>query len=312
MLSRSAALFLVSISAASLVTVGASCNGDTVVRQDAAVSPATTKPSSSGGSGGLSSSSKSSGGGTTGSTSSSASSLGGSGGQSSGGQSKAGASGGNSASSSSAKSGGRGPDSTSTATSSSGRPVDAAAFDAPAGHEAGPPACNDITSNNRLAVYYYTGSQAQTQDLAIHMALINYTALTARLSQVKVRYWFTDEGAGTPNLLQMYYTPESLAKITTRFVPANPPRIGADTVLEFTFSAKPDAGVSFVEITDFNLAFHKDGYAGTFDQANDYSYDGKLTKALGPNPKITAYIGDELAWGCEPPIAPPDAGSSGD
>jgi hypothetical protein len=25
-----------------------------------------------------------------------------------------------------------------------------------------------------------------------------------------------------------------------------------------------------------------------------------LTKALGPNPKITAYVNGVLAWGCEP------------
>jgi hypothetical protein len=101
----------------------------------------------------------------------------------------------------------------------------------------------------------------------------------------------------------MNYKPPWITKITTRFVPATPLRTGADTVLEFTFSANPDAGVTFIETTEFNFNIHKDGYAGTFNQANDYSFDASLNKSFAPNPKITAYIGNELAWGCEPPIA---------
>ena len=168
--------------------------------------------------------------------------------------------------------------------------------------DAGPLACADKTSNGRLGVYYYTGSPAaQTQDVQIHIDLINFTALSARLSQATVRYWFTDEDAAAANNLTVYYTPSAIGKITTKFLPVTPPREGADTVLEFSFTAAPDAGVTFVETTEFNFAFHKDGYSGTYDQSNDYSFDASLSKTLGPNPKITAYLSGALAWGCEPP-----------
>ena len=315
MLSRFAPFLLVSISMACLVAGVGSCSGDTVVRTVDAGRPdrpASTKPSSSGGSGGATSDTRSAVGGAAGSVSSS--SLGGGGSQASGGQNQAGSggTGGTRTSSSSSKGGGGGrPDAGSTAASSTGRIADASVIaDAPAGGEVGPLACDDKTSNGRLGVYYYTGSPAaQTQDVQIHMALVNFTAETARLSQATVRYWFTDEGLGTPNMLTMYYTPPTLAKITTRFLSATPPRIGADTVLEFSFTPNPDAGVSFVETTEFNFAFHKDGYAGTYNQANDYSFDSNLSKSFGPNPKITAYIAGQLAWGCEPPVAPADAGA---
>lgn len=310
MVIRSAPLLVVSISAACLIAGAVSCNGDTVVREDAgrADRPASSQPRSSGGSS-VASDPGSSVGGRSGEMSSSSASSGGSSSQSNGGQSKAGSggAGGASASSSSAKGGTR-PDSGSSKTSSTGRIVDAS-VDAPAG-EVGPLACNDTTSTNRLGVYYYTGSPgAQVQDVQIHMALINFTAFTTRLSQATVRYWFTDEEPETPNMLTMYYTPTTLAKITTRFLPASPPRAGANTILEFSFTPNPDAGASFVETMEFNFAFHKDGYSGTYDQSNDYSFDSKLSKSFGPNPKITAYIGGQLAWGCEPPVvASTDAG----
>jgi hypothetical protein len=308
MLSRSAPFLLVSTSLACLVAGLGSCTGDTVVRTvDAGRADryASTKPSSSGGSGGAASDSRSAVGGAAGDMSSSA---GGGGSSQTGGQSQAGSggTGGTSASNSSARGGGGGRSdaSSSTVVSSTGRIADASVVaDAPGG-EVGPVACNDKTSNDRLGVYYYTGSPAaQTQDVQIHLALVNFTALTARLSQATVRYWFTDEGAGTPNILTMYYTPTTLAKISTRFLPATPPRAGADTVLEFSFTPNPDAGASFVETTEFNFAFHKDGYSGTYNQANDYSFDSSLSKSFGPNPKITAYLAGQLAWGCEPPVA---------
>jgi len=169
--------------------------------------------------------------------------------------------------------------------------------------DGGPVSCSDITSNDRLAVYYYSDSQATgSSSVQMHMDVINFTALSARLTQVTVRYWFTDENAATPNTMEQYYVP---LPTTMKFLPVDPPRDGADTVLEFSFPVGPDAGASFVETRGFNFAFHKPSYAGTYDQTNDYSYDPTLTKALGMNPKITAYINGVLAWGCEPPLLPP-------
>jgi hypothetical protein len=96
-----------------------------------------------------------------------------------------------------------------------------------------------------------------------------------------------------------------------KFTTLNPPRTGANTVLEMSLRDAPDSGVSWVETRGFNFAFHKNNYAGTYDQSNDYSYDPKLTKTLGLNPRITAYLNGALVWGCEPPVQPVvvDAGS---
>ena len=168
------------------------------------------------------------------------------------------------------------------------------------GHlDAGPVACDDTQSSGRLGVYAYDDGAVTGQAVQLHFDVVNFTAFGSRLSQVTIRYWFTDEVATTANVVEQYYVP---IPTTMKFSPVNPPRVGADTVLDISFSDQPDAAVSWVETRGFNFAFHKNGYSGTYDQSNDYSYDAKLTKDLGPNPKITAYVNGVLAWGCEPPI----------
>jgi hypothetical protein len=167
--------------------------------------------------------------------------------------------------------------------------------------DAGPVACDDTQSPGRLGVYFYNNSKASDQALQMHFDIVNYTAYTARMQQVTVRYWFTDDDPTAANVVEQYYVPITT---TMKFSTLNPPRTGANTVLEMSFRDAPDAGISWVETKGFNFAFHKASYAGTYDQTNDYSYDPKLTTALGLNPKITAYVNGVLAWGCEPTVQP--------
>jgi hypothetical protein len=175
---------------------------------------------------------------------------------------------------------------------------DAAAKDA-TGVDSGPVACDDTQSAGRLAVYYYDDSAVSGSSIQMHFDLVNFTAYSSRLQQVTIRYWFTDESPSSANVLEQYYVPIAT---TMKFTALNPPREGADTMLEMSFRDAPDSGVSWVETRGFNFAFHKASYAGTYDQSNDYSYDPKLTKTLGKNPKITAYVNGALVWGCEPPV----------
>jgi hypothetical protein len=165
--------------------------------------------------------------------------------------------------------------------------------------DAGPVACDDTKSAGRLAVYYYDDSAVSGSSIQMHFDIVNFTAYSSRLQQVTIKYWFTDENPSSANIVEQYYVP---IPTTMKFTTLNPPRTGADTVLEMSLRDAPDAGVSWVETRGFNFAFHKNSYAGTYDQSNDYSYDSKLTKTLGQNPKITAYVNGVLAWGCEPPV----------
>lgn len=165
--------------------------------------------------------------------------------------------------------------------------------------DGGPATCDDTQGTGRLGVYFYNDAAVTGQAVQLHFDIVNFTAFGTPLSKVTVRYWFTDEEPATSNVVEQYYVP---IPTKMKFASVNPPRVGADTMLEMSFGDPPDAAVSWVETRGFNFAFHKTGYSGSYDQSNDYSYDAKLTKALGPNPKITAYVNGVLAWGCEPPV----------
>jgi hypothetical protein len=191
------------------------------------------------------------------------------------------------------------------------RAGDAAASGGTRTGDGGDVACDDTTSPGRLGVYYYSNSTPTGSSIQMYFDVVNFTAYSALLSQVTVRYWFTDEDPTAPNQLEQYYVP---LPTTMKFSKVDPPRQGANTVLDVAFTGTGDAGGSFVETRGFNFAFHKSSYAGTYDQTNDYSYDPDLKTTLGQNPRITAYVKGELAWGCEPPLAPPpalDGGSGG-
>ena len=224
----------------------------------------------------------------------------GSGGRSTGGQSgsggsdQQGGSGGDGSGGVSSKGGSGGHD---AAASKDAAQVKDAKVEAPPAIDGGAVSCDDITSPGRLAVYYYCDSAASGSSVQIHLDIVNYTAFTSKLSQVTVRYWFTDEAASSTNVMEQYYVPVAT---TMKFITLVPPRAGADTVLEMSYSNAPDAGTSWVETRGFNFAFHKTSYNGDYDQTNDYSYDPTLKSTLGLNPKITAYINGVLAWGCEP------------
>jgi hypothetical protein len=167
--------------------------------------------------------------------------------------------------------------------------------------DGGPIECDDIESPGRLAVYFYDDSAVSGSSIQMHFDIVNFTAFSSRMQQVTVRYWFTDEDPSSANVVEQYYVP---LPTTMKFVTLNPQHTGANTVLEMSFANAPDAGASWVETKGFNFAFHKASYAGTYDQSDDYSYDPKLTKALGQNPRITAYVNGVLSWGCEPPVGP--------
>jgi len=193
----------------------------------------------------------------------------GSGGQSTGGQSgnggsdQQGGSGGDGSGGSSGTGGSHGRDAAASRDASQGKDASVEALPAIDG---GAVSCDDITSPGRLAVYYYSDSAASGSSIQIHLDIVNYTAFSSKLSQVTVRYWFTDEAAASANVMEQYYVPVTT---TMKFITLNPPRADADTVLEMSYSSAPDAGASWVETRGFNFAFHKTSYSGTYDQTND-------------------------------------------
>ncbi|MEN1988380.1 glycoside hydrolase family 9 protein [Paenibacillus hubeiensis] len=117
------------------------------------------------------------------------------------------------------------------------------------------------------------------------------------LSQVKVRYYFTKDG-NVDMSFWCDYAQIGSSNVEAAFIALNPAKGNADTVLEIGF--KPGAGslAPGAETGVIQGRFSKTNWA-SFDQTNDYSYDGAMTDFAAWN-KVTAHIDGIKAWGIEP------------
>jgi hypothetical protein len=128
--------------------------------------------------------------------------------------------------------------------------------------------------------------------------LVNNSAQTITLSQIKLRYWFTRENnrAAVSGLLyQCDLATVSCPNVTATFVNVNPTRTGADTYLEVGFSGA--ATLRPGESTEVRLRFNWNNWAN-FTETNDYSY--LATTTYTDTTKVTVYRSGQEIWGLEP------------
>jgi cellulose 1,4-beta-cellobiosidase len=126
------------------------------------------------------------------------------------------------------------------------------------------------------------------------------------LSQVTIRYYFTTDTqtalAGQINTASItepagpnYYAP--VAGVTMTFTPMTTPTTTADTYVEFGFPAGTSLPANAT--LEVDVQFHAGDNQGTFNQANDYSYNGNAA-AFTPSNTITVYASGTLVSGTEP------------
>jgi mannan endo-1,4-beta-mannosidase len=166
--------------------------------------------------------------------------------------------------------------------------------------------------------YRPSAPAASTSQLTPVIDIVNAGTTTVAMSELTVRYWYTEDGARS----QTYscdYTPRGCETLTTRFVPISPAASGADNYLEIGFTSAAGTlapGQSFGAIQS---RFAKSDYTD-FDQTNDYSYDPTKT-ALADWEHITLYRNGSPVWGVDPmgtgpgldttpPTAPTDLASA--
>lgn len=140
--------------------------------------------------------------------------------------------------------------------------------------------------------------EPMTNTVRVRIDIVNAGTNDVLLTDVVVRYWFTD-GAVLSDKIVCYYTAGSCNDITTKIVAVNPARPKADRYLEIAFVAAgslvagADTGTISVGVQ------HVSTNAAPYDQSDDYSY-GADQPNLVEWPKITAYVGKSLEWGIEP------------
>jgi hypothetical protein len=126
--------------------------------------------------------------------------------------------------------------------------------------------------------------------------LVNNSAQTVTLSQIKLRYWFTRENNRAAVSGLQWQCTGTCPNATVTFVDVSPIRTNADTYLEMGFTGgtlRP--GESITE----NIRVNWNNWAN-FTETNDYSYQATTTAT--DRTQVTLYQVDtgKQIWGIEP------------
>jgi hypothetical protein len=157
-------------------------------------------------------------------------------------------------------------------------------------------------AENGLSVWHEPKSD--TNQIRMVLQLKNTLKTNTDLSQLKLRYWFTKEGAGAPALQCYWAAPEvggcsALDKAVTF---GTTTATDASNYLELGF-----AGTLGAETNTGNLDITiRVGNWETQTASNDYSH----AASTGINDKIALYYAGKLVWG-DPPGDEPGAGGAG-
>lgn len=143
--------------------------------------------------------------------------------------------------------------------------------------------------------------------LAGKLIIANVGPNTVNLADLKLRYYFTNEvtAALEKTINWCYYRPngggaqeDRTGKVSFDIVPMTCKPTGADTYLEFKFTA--DAGLLEAgKQIYFSWAVHNSA-SQKFTKTNDYSYDASATEGNDFNKVVVLQNSGSRIWGTEP------------
>lgn len=148
-----------------------------------------------------------------------------------------------------------------------------------------------------IQVQMFNGNTSSTTNgIAPRIKLYNNGDTVVKLSDVKLRYYYTIDGETDQNFWCDWTTVGS-SNVTGKFEKMSTPKTGADYYLEigFTSGAGDLAAGQSIEV---QVRFSKSNWSN-YTQTGDYSFNSTNNSYVDWN-KITGYIGDTLEWGVEP------------
>ena len=167
-----------------------------------------------------------------------------------------------------------------------GVPVEIAAILQPA---------SPVNHNEQIKVLYSSANiNPIINSIQHNLQLINTSAQSIKLSDVKLRYWYTNE-TKKDQVAQIYWSNKGAQNITTQFSTVNDYE-NADTYLELGFL---DAAgfIAPGETVEIKLGINAKDWSN-YNQENDYSFQGN--REWQENQRYTGYIGGICVWGREP------------
>ncbi|GIO84828.1 hypothetical protein J25TS5_17600 [Paenibacillus faecis] len=140
-------------------------------------------------------------------------------------------------------------------------------------------------------------TELSTSTLGPNFKITNTGSRAIKLSDLKVRYYFTVDDEDIPLYIGLWSTiPKE--SVVPQFITMPVPSAKADTYLELGF--KPDAGnLSPGGSATIGTWIYKKDYP-SFDQSNDYSFTGSNSSVA--TTKVTAYLDGKRVWGEEPEL----------
>jgi hypothetical protein len=150
-----------------------------------------------------------------------------------------------------------------------------------------------------LSVYYTTSSRiASAPSVRPSFEIHNEGSAAVPLSELEIRYFFTNEGSGTPNGQCPLLQPECDV-LQLSFGLVQPARPLADSYLSVSFSASAPTVAAGSSSARYEVSFRSSDI-GPLQQSNDYSFDPSL-EDFAPSEKTCLYRNGKLVWGVEPP-----------
>lgn len=155
---------------------------------------------------------------------------------------------------------------------------------------------SSVAAGNIKVQMFNGNTAAQTNGISPKIKLYNTGNTNVKLSDVKLRYYYTIDGEKAQNFWCDWSSAGS-SNVTGTFVALPSPKTGADYYLEigFTSGAGELAAGASIEV---QARFSKNDWTN-YTQTGDYSYNGTGNNYADWS-KVTGYISGSLKWGVEP------------
>ncbi|WP_340024218.1 glycosyl hydrolase [Paenibacillus sp. FSL K6-1096] len=151
--------------------------------------------------------------------------------------------------------------------------------------------------SGELTIQAYNGiTSASTNGIAPKFRVVNTGDSPIRLSDVKLRYYYTIDGEKQQSFWTDWASIGS-ANVTGTFVKLDTPVTGADYVLELGFTSAAGT-LNPGQSADIQTRFSKQDWSN-YNQSNDYSFNSTSTQ-FADREQITGYVNGQLVWGIEP------------
>ncbi len=154
---------------------------------------------------------------------------------------------------------------------------------------------NGTEGSLEVQMYNKTTSDS-SNSISPQFKIINTGSASINLSDVKLRYYFTDEDAASQSFWCDWSNVDS-TNVIANFVDMESPMDSVDCYLEISFASVAgslDNGESALLQTRVSKADWSN-----YVQSNDYSFNSSATDYVDWT-KVTAYLTDDLQWGIEP------------